>query len=170
MMFPSSAPGFDDPIGMLAACHERILSRCALLGRLVVHWQQQGLNSDVRAAAADVVAYFSRAGHAHHQDEEQDLFPLLRADPDLADTLDSLSRGHRELDSVWSELEPLLSNPDSVENCEKLMALADRFCTSQTQHVEIENREVLPRARELLPPQILVVVGSRMAARRGINL
>jgi len=154
---------------MLAACHERIQSRCELLDRLVVHWTAQGLTGDVRASANDVVAYFSTAGQQHHQDEEYDLFPLLRGDPGLARTLDELSHEHREMDALWMKLETRLTKPETVQNLDALALLAREFCSRQSRHIEIENRQVLPQARLILPREILGVIGSRMAARRGIS-
>jgi len=169
-MLTAPAPGFDDPLALLAACHGRILARCETLGRLVAELKGKGPNPEALAAAANVVAYFSTAGRHHHQDEEQDLFPLLRGDPELAGVLDDLAKDHLALDALWLQLEPWLANPERIRDLDQFARFVEEFCSRQFRHVEIENRVVLSRARELLPPEILSVIGSRMAARRGLSL
>lgn len=50
IQLPETAPGFDDPLGLLAACHGRIQAQCELLLRLQAHLGQFG--SDIQASQA----------------------------------------------------------------------------------------------------------------------
>jgi hypothetical protein len=48
----SLAPGFDDPLGMLVACHRRIERELITLGRLQRHLPEHGCDDAARAAAS----------------------------------------------------------------------------------------------------------------------
>lgn len=169
-MLPATAPGFDQPLAMLRACHERILRQCATLDRLVAHLRSDGLTPATHQAAADVVRYFSTAGRHHHEDEEQDLFPRLRAQPDLADLLAALTRDHQRMETLWQELAPLLSAPDKIHDLDAFGKLVGEFNALYAAHIQRENTELLPRAEQLLPEDTQRDIAARMAARRGITL
>jgi hemerythrin-like domain-containing protein len=168
-MLPTQAPGFDDPLAMLRACHERILRQCVTLEKLVPHLRQHGTDADARAAAAEVHRYFSTAGRHHHEDEEQDLFPLLRTDPALTALLADLHGEHGRMEALWRQLEPLLAAPDTIRDLEGLAEQVRKFNMLYRAHIERENTELLPRAARRLPAAVLAVVGARMAARRGVS-
>lgn len=168
-MLPAHAPGFDDPLAMLRACHERILRQCATLEKLVAHLPTHGADRAARAAAAEVHRYFSTAGRHHHEDEEQDLFPLLRADPALAALLAGLHGEHVRMEALWRQLEPLLVAPDSIHAPDDFAEQVREFNMLYRAHIERENIELLPRAAQLLPAAVLAVIGARMAARRGVS-
>jgi hypothetical protein len=71
------AAGFDHPLEMLEACHERIRRTCALIVRLAGHIAIRGVDQEAREAARSAIRYFDMAGEDHHRDEEQDLFAAL---------------------------------------------------------------------------------------------
>ncbi len=168
-MLPSPAPGFDDPLAMLAACHERILRQCETLEKLAAHLRSAGLTPEARVAASEVHRYFTTAGRHHHQDEEQDLFPLLRSDASLAGLIDALAADHLRMEALWQGLEPLLAAPDSIHDLDGFAVQVAAFNALYARHIGRENGELLPRARELLPAAVLAVLGARMAARRGVS-
>jgi hemerythrin-like domain-containing protein len=168
-MLPTPAPGFDEPLAMLRACHERIQRQCATLAKLVAHLRHDGLTEDARRAAVDIHRYFSSAGRQHHADEEQDLFPVLRAEPDLAGLLDALARDHAEMDSLWQHLEPLLAAPDTIHDLDAFARLAGEFNALYRQHIAHENSELLTQAEQLLNVEQQRELGARMAARRGVR-
>ena len=78
MLIKKPGPSFDEPLEMLAACHERIEEQLATLERMAAHLQRKGCDAEAKAAAQSVLRYFDTAGALHHQDEDHDLFPLLR--------------------------------------------------------------------------------------------
>ena len=53
--FSPPAAGFDEPMAMLEACHDRIRRSLALLGRLCQRVAQGRVDAAVHAAAADVL-------------------------------------------------------------------------------------------------------------------
>jgi hemerythrin-like domain-containing protein len=169
-MLPTPAPGFDDPLAMLRACHERIQRQCATLAKLVAHLRNNGLTDDARQAATDIYRYFSSAGRQHHADEEQDLFPLLRTEPTLVGLLDTLAHEHVDMESLWQLLEPLLAAPDTIHDLDAFAHLATEFNALYRQHIARENSELLPQAEQLLSAKQQRELGARIATRRGISL
>jgi len=126
--FPESAPDFDDPLGLLRACHGRILHNCKLLERLPAHLQAHGADAELRQATGKIHRYFSVAVPLHHQDEELDLFPqLARQSLKLAERVHRLRQEHVRLDGLWQSLAPLLAKPDDISDGSAFAALADEF-------------------------------------------
>ena len=169
-MLPAPAPGFDEPLAMLRACHERIQRQCATLAKLATHLRRDGLTDAARQAAADIHRYFSSAGRQHHADEEQDLFPQLRTEPALSTLLDALAREHAVMDTLWQRLEPLLAAPDTIRDLDAFARLAGEFNALYRKHIARENDELLPQAKQLLGAEQQRELGARMAARRGVSL
>ncbi|TXF11738.1 hemerythrin domain-containing protein [Pelomicrobium methylotrophicum] len=169
------APGFDRPLALLEACHDRIESRCTLLLRLVDHLEQQGMDDDARLAARQVLSYFDDAGVKHHQDEEQDLFPALLAvagpEQAMLDRLiDELREDHRRMEALWGELrEPLKAIRTGAASALD-RELARRFQALYLQHIEREERDLLPVAARRLSAEQIRCLGASMAARRGLTL
>lgn len=170
--FPTVAPDFSDPLGLLRACHGRILAHCAALERLVPHLSHHGVDAEAREAIARVHRYFATAAPHHHADEEQDLFPrLTAAAPELVPLMQALEEEHEALEHHWQVLAPLLAEPEK--------ALADRdafahavsgFVAAYRAHALKENEQLLPRAAEVLSPADLRALGRRMAERRHVSL
>jgi hemerythrin-like domain-containing protein len=164
---PRPAPGFDDPLGLLAACHERILHHCELLEKLVAHVRRHGADAQAEAAAASVRRYFSTAAHHHHDDEEEDLFPLLAHDAGMRTLIERLRAEHTILDQAWKRLEPQLQTA-ALGDAAALEAAVVPFAAAYRAHVATENAELLPRARELLNAAQCQQLGRAMAARRDV--
>lgn len=169
-MLPAPAPGLDQPLAMLRACHERIQRQCATLTKLAAHLRSDGLTPAARQAAADVYRYFSTAGRHHHEDEEQDLFPRLRGQPDLTELLVALASDHRRMEALWAKLAPLLNAPETISDVDGFERLVAEFTALYAAHIARENSELLPRAEQRLSQDELRELAMRMAARRGVRL
>ncbi len=166
--FPEAAPDFSKPLALLRACHERILHNCNTLERLLEHLQQHDLDSDARQAAGKIHRYFSTAGQFHHQDEEQDLFPLLaRQSLKLADRVHRLRQEHNQMDALWQQLAPLLAKPANITDLAAFASLVEKFTTSYRNHIAFENEEVLEMAEHILSRDAQKKLGAKMAERRG---
>ena len=104
---PSIAAGFEAPLEMLLACHDRIRSRCSTLLRLASHVATNGADDEAINAARGVIRYFDSSAPHYHEDEERDLFPALLealsgSDPVcLRELTESLADEHRELARLW---------------------------------------------------------------------
>ncbi len=70
-------PDFNDPLGILKACHQRMLMYCGILDKLIPHIADKGVDAEARSAIGKVKTYFSTSAVHHHQDEEEDLFSIL---------------------------------------------------------------------------------------------
>ncbi|MGD2081635.1 MAG: hemerythrin domain-containing protein [Chromatiales bacterium] len=165
--FADTPPDFDDPLGLLGACHDRIRRHCEILIRLGQRLVRDGPDAEVREAAAAVHRYFALAAANHHQDEELDLFPLLRSDPELGALLDTLGGEHRAQEQAWTRLAPGLADPDAIDDPAAWARAAGAFARDNLLHVETENRLLLPRAAEMLDAAQLSGLGKAMARRRG---
>jgi pyridoxamine 5'-phosphate oxidase len=169
------APGFDEPLEMLAACHQRIEDQLATLERMVPHLETRGCDAEARSAAQAVLRYFDTAGVLHHQDEDEDLFPLLRTRaathdrPEVAAALDELEREHDSMHAQWERLRKRL---EAIARGEPRIDPEEvaRFAWLYRRHMDREGAAVLPFAREALDEAQRAALGERMAARRKIAL
>ena len=171
MQLPQIAPGFDQPLWMLRACHTRILRQCDSLIHLAQYLAGNGVTIEARETANQVRRYFSSAGKQHHEDEEQDLFPvLLTVRPDLADSIHELGLEHREMEHLWVRLEPMLADIGSISDIAAFTHAVLEFRAAYLSHIERENSQILPAAQEAMSATELSGLGARMARRRGVSL
>ena len=163
------APTFDDPVGMLRACHGRIERHLATLERLVRHLPIHGADDQARAAARNLLRYFDAAAPNHHADEEASVFPrLLGRTSEAAALIATLEEDHAALDRCWRRLRPLLAGIASGQRANLPPALAHAFATRYGEHVASENARLLPLCADRLSAGDLATIGREMAARRGV--
>lgn len=167
---PDSLPGFDEPLALLHVCHTEILDHCDLLEQLVTKVKARENEAEIRDTARKIITYFSNSARLHHQDEEDDLFPLLaRQSLKLADLIHALRQEHKQLDILWAALEDSLKQITRLEDLEPFVASATRFCELNRQHVIRENMEFLPVAASSLSSEQIKDIGVAMAGRRGVR-
>jgi hemerythrin-like domain-containing protein len=167
-VLPEQLPGFDEPLALLRACHHKIVAHCELLEQIVQTMQQGDGEFDSRDAARRVITYFTRSARLHHEDEEQDLFPLLiRQSLKLADLVNRLKREHVRLDELWQRIEPELRRMPEPADAEAFIAAASAFCELNREHVIRENSDFLPVAESSLSSRQIKDIGRAMAQRRG---
>jgi hemerythrin-like domain-containing protein len=170
----SPAGGFEVPLEMLSACHDRVQRQCTTLRRLVAHLTTHGADADARAAATAVLRHFDTAARDHHADEESDLFPALieaMAGSDaicLREMIDALVHDHRALESSWMRLRPALQSVAVGDSPPLAAAEVEALVTLYERHIEREESELLPMAARLLDDAALERVGKAMRERRGI--
>lgn len=171
-----SAPavGFEVPLEMLAACHQRVQAQNATLLRLLPHLAAHGADRPAREAAVAVMRYFDRSARDHHEDEEIDLFPALlesMAGSDavcLRELTAALCADHRALETRWRTLRAALeqvalgtASTLSADDVQGFVELYDR-------HMTREEAELLPMAGRLLADAALDRIGLAMRKRRGL--
>lgn len=168
------APGFDDPLGLLRACHGRIRERLDTLERLPSHLASHGADRDAQQASRRILEYFDRAAPHHHADEDADLFPLLLAcqdraawDADLPELLGRLAAEHPQLEQGWARLRPALQAV--AEGKGTASPEAPEWIAANRMHLALEEDRVLPLAALLLTPAELARLGRSMAARRNVE-
>lgn len=168
-----TGPTFDQPLEMLEACHERIQAQLATLERLGPHLETKGCDAEAKSAAQAVLRYFDTGGAFHHQDEDHDLFPVLRAKAaaagrhDVAAAIEELRQEHETMEAQWKRLGEQLQ---AVVSGEPRIAVEDiaRFAWLYRRHMDREATAVLPFARHALDASERATLGKRMAARRNI--
>lgn len=161
-----AAPSFDHPLEMLRACHGKILRQCDTLQKLAAHLAKHGCDTQVQQAAQGILRYFETAGQFHHLDEEENLFPALRAAADVP-LLAGLLSEHVVMLASWHALQPVLQQLAAGRTVVLEADVMNKFINSYTSHIAIENGELLPLAEKLLNPQQLQEIGRKMAERRG---
>ncbi len=163
--------GFADPFEMLEACHGRIRSFTAVAQRLA---SQEAPPSQVAEAASGVHLYFGTALPLHEQDEEETLWTALRgsAPPARLETLfDRLVQEHRTIEQVLRELLPqwadLANRPQGLaERRRSLSDLTQELGRAFEPHLAMEEQELYPLAREVLPAASLRPMLLEMRTRR----
>lgn len=173
--FRTPAAGFDQPLALWIACHERVMRMCGLLQLLHEHIRDKGVNEPAGVTAHSVLRYFEEAAPRHHEDEEQDLFPRLlqRLTGDerdvVARTVDQLSAEHATLGAAWAALKVTL---EAIERREELVldrAAVDAFSDGYRRHIALEENALAPAMRQAFDAADWREIGKSMAARRGVN-
>jgi hemerythrin-like domain-containing protein len=168
-----NTPSFDRPLDMLVACHARIEDQLRALEGLTQRLHANGCDSQAQGAAQAVLRYFDTSGTLHHEDEDHDLFPLLRVlaaaqgQVAIAAAIDELEREHETMAGQWSRLRARLQQIALGEGALDGEELS-RFAWLYRRHMDRESAAVLPFARKALDAAQLAELGERMAARRGV--
>jgi hemerythrin-like domain-containing protein len=165
----NAAPGFDDPIGVLRACHRRMERQLGTLSRLCRHLPENHADADARTAAAAIMRYFDTAAVNHHADEEATLLPrLLAARPQLAALCAEIESDHVTLGERWQRLRPRLAAVAVGRSGHLPLREVEAFCAGYAAHIAKEEADLLPRAQEALDKEVLAEIGEEMAARRNL--
>ena len=106
------------------------------------------------------------AAPLHHEDEEQDYFPLLlQYAPEAQTSIDELLRQHESLHANWAavsaEFDKLHSNPDYRPDAEALA----KFTAGYDVHLALEE-PLFELGKQKVPQEKLAEIGKIMAARR----
>ena len=166
----SPAPGFDDPFGMLVACHGRMRHQLGTLARLQRYTVENGVDADARAAASAILRYFDHAAPNHHADEDHSLLPrVLARDPRLARLVEGIGADHRALERQWRKVRPLLSGIAAGRNEALPPALVRTVCEGYMAHLEREEARLFPAAQACLDADAITAMGHEFAARRGVD-
>jgi hemerythrin-like domain-containing protein len=167
---------FDEPLGLLSDCHRRIEHFLDVLRRIEQVAAGRSLTPDEWRQIEGALRYFETAGPRHTADEEQSLFPRLRASGDASAeralrVLGQLEREHQMVDSHHQMINILCRrwlDHDRLSE-EDARDLRDRLGDLQSiyrEHIAIEDRQLFPVAKRLLSSADLHDIGLEMAARR----
>jgi hemerythrin-like domain-containing protein len=168
--------GFDDPLEMLFACHRRIEKQLETLKRLRAHIETNGVDAEASVAAQAVLRYFQKAAVNHHEDEEQDLFPLLEqriGDPGekarFGHFRARLLEDHRNLEAAWHRLKRPLEG--IAEGLTRTLPAAEvqAYVDAYTHHILAEEQALQEFCTRWLAEADLRELGRSMAARRTVT-
>ena len=170
---------FTDPIGLLSDCHRRVERFLAVLVHVATQAHGEPFTGEQRTAWDTALRYFRDAAPKHTADEEESLFPRLRA-MDRSDVKALLARvdgleqdhvraaqAHAEIDRVG--LAWLAKGRLSPEEASRLAALLAQLADLYRAHIAIEDTEVFPLAAEVLSVLDRQEIGGEMAVRRGLS-
>lgn len=165
--------GFDDPIGMLKDCHRRIEHFLHILCLVAERAAGRAMTDEEAAAVKSALHYFRVGGQRHTADEEESLFPRLRAGF-TAETLKELSgleNDHSDaydlhaaadtLYTVWIEFGSL--SPDDEQ---RLLLITKQLKHLYEEHIQVEEQVVFPRAAEILDSRAIADIGREFRKRR----
>ncbi|MBY0239421.1 MAG: pyridoxamine 5'-phosphate oxidase [Burkholderiaceae bacterium] len=170
-----TAPDFSQPIAVLKHCHDRIRKQLATLQKLPAHLAEHGADAEAQQAAQAVLKYFSHAAHLHHQDEEQNLLPMLQATAQgddaalLHDLAPRILAQHQLMDADWLVIQAQLDKIATGEDRALSDALVRQFAEAYTAHMEVEERNIAPMAKRLFSDEQMRSLGDAMQLRRGIT-
>jgi pyridoxamine 5'-phosphate oxidase len=174
-----TAPDFDQPVAVLKHCHGRIRKQLATLEKLLAYLpknqaEMRGADEQARQAAAAVLKYFDKAAHLHHDDEEQNLIPMLTAVArgEDAATLQALAptilQDHKDMDAMWQDLHEQLASIADGSAAQLSASIVGRFVQRYLSHMEREESIIAPMALRLFDAQQMEQLGQAMRQRRGI--
>lgn len=172
---PSPAAGFDQPLDMLEACHERLRRSLTLLERLSAHLSAQGADPQAQDAARDVLRYFDLAAPHHHHDEELHLVPLLQGSSATQAWAQQVLRDHAQLAQAWAAARPALAGVSQglwppAQGAACAQAQWAQWSQALLAHAAWEDAVVYPWVRQQVAPPDQQAMGLEMAQRRGVSL
>ena len=170
---------FTDPIGLLSDCHRRVERFLAVLVHVATQAHGEPFSGEQRTAWDTALRYFREAAPKHTADEEESLFPRLRAMDRsevkaLLARVDGLEQDHVRAAQAHAEIDRLglawLANGRlSPEEASRLAALLAQLADLYRAHIAIEDTEVFPLAAEVLSVLDRQEIGGEMAVRRGLS-
>ena len=170
--FTSPAVGLDQPLEILEACHERVKNHCQILQRLSAHLKVAGIDDQAILASKNLLRYFEIAAKNHHEDEENNLFPMLlesMAGSDavcINEIINVLKEEHILLEKIWQSIKnPLkLIASGTVASIDETQILL--LATTYEKHINLEENELFPMAKRLLNEEQLKLMSQDMTERR----
>ena len=169
-----SVPGFDQPIAVLKHCHDKIRKQLTTLQNLLGHLGQNGNTPEAQQAAKAVLQYFNKAAHLHHDDEEQDLMPMLQATATgedaalLATLVPEILADHQRMDQAWLTLRPELDAIAAGTDSQLSHDGVRDYIAAYQAHMAKEEGQLAPMAKRLFSAQQMEQLGTAMQRRRGI--
>ncbi len=144
--------GFDDPLGMLSDCHRRIERFLTALLKIAREQKGGTLNAAEREAMQSSLEYFQTSGPRHTADEEESLFPRVRACEAAREALERVEalhgdhivadRAHAEVDGLGSRW--LKEGQLSETEAARLTMLLESLSELYARHIGIEDTELFP--------------------------
>lgn len=176
--FYSPTAGFDQPLAVVKACHERVRRMVEMLVPLREHLDEHGTDRRAIVSAGAIRQYLEEAWPRHVQDEEIDLLPRISARlrncnddgpyEDLAETIAAVSEQHRAFEPLFQRVLPLLRAVETGAAQRLDEPAVQAFVELFRIHMALEEDILGPAYARFLTPEDLRQIGRAMAARRGV--
>jgi hemerythrin-like domain-containing protein len=165
--------GFDNPIGMLTDCHRRIEHFLNILCVVVEQAAGRALTDEEKGAVQSALQYFRVGGQRHTADEEESLFPRLRAASATVTLkeLSGLESDHRDADDLHRAADTLYTawiatGPLSPDDEQRLLLITKRLRHLYEEHIRVEEQTVFPLAAQMLDTGTIAAIGREFRKRR----
>jgi iron-sulfur cluster repair protein YtfE (RIC family) len=162
-----------DAVDLLLGCHQRIRHFTAMALRLAA---PDAPRDQIGAAAGAVYRYYSVALPLHEADENQSVYPRLRAALSAAGATlaaaanQAMVDQHVEIDKLIARLLPQWAElPAHPEKAPATAATAARLHAAWQEHLELEEQVVFPALRSFLTPQDRDAIRQEMSQRRQLH-
>ena len=142
--------------------HDVMRTQFALLARAAGEVGER--DSRRSAALDDHLRFMTRRLTAHHQQEDDSIWPQMRAlDPTLLDLLDDMEQDHHQLDEILA-----ITGDTSTALTKRAAALRDLHRTLAA-HLDREEAEAVPAIRRLIPASAWALEDQRFQAELGAD-
>jgi hemerythrin-like domain-containing protein len=168
--------GFDEPLGLLSDCHRRIEHFLHVLEAIASRTGDTPLTAVERTDLEVALTYFATAAPKHTADEEESLFPRLRAsaDPGARQALQVIARleqDHSRANAHHRAVDAAVRRWLTAGTIDRAAMAALRQDVAALRsiydnHIGIEDRELFPAAGRALSASDIRDIGREMAARR----
>lgn len=168
-------PVVADTFTALDQCHQQVLNTLQVLGGLIERLDRNGVDSEARSMAAEVVRFFNQSARQHHADEENHVFPSLLASGDalLVQHVQRLQQDHGWLEEDWLTLEPPLTaiaEGYSWYDLDMLRQALPVFAELYQDHIDLEESLIYPEAKARMAPRAQAGQGrERSSAKRAAS-
>ncbi|HLE62793.1 MAG TPA: hemerythrin domain-containing protein [Pyrinomonadaceae bacterium] len=170
---------FRNPLGLLSDCHRRIQFFLLWLNTISEERHGKRLQGESLRQFDVALRYFREAAPKHTLDEEESLFPRLRAHerPETVAAfalLDKLHTDHEDAEIRHRQVDELgckwLSEGSlSSGEADLLISLLQDLTLTYDKHISLEENELFPLAGNTLNRSELEAIAREMAARRGLG-
>jgi hemerythrin-like domain-containing protein len=169
---------FAQPIEMLKDCHRRIEHFLNVLQAVLDQYGEGELGDEGRRALKASLSYFLNFAPRHIADEEQSLFPRLRASENeearaVFAELDLLERDHRRGEARHQVVEDLAGQWLTAGRIDertrsRLAAAVSELAAMYAEHIRLEEQRVFVLAASALNAEQLHDMGEEMKRRRSL--
>jgi hemerythrin-like domain-containing protein len=162
----------------MSDCHRRIEMFMRALSA-AAEFEGRRLDEDERHALDAALRYFREAAPKHNADEEESLFPRLRALPHLEVQRALADLDHLEQEHCWAA--PLHAEVDrlgqqwllegrlAADQVHAFQSAVGKLDSMYRTHIEFEDRVLFPLAARVLSSEQKAEVAQEMAKRRNLN-
>jgi hemerythrin-like domain-containing protein len=160
----------DDGLDMMERSHRRLEERMVELQRAAEAIVRERADAGQLAQVDEVIAFLERSAARHESDEEESLFPRLRGHAELVSLMSDLAHEHDQHRQLVAQLRALRSGwppggPDAGDGAALAIAVSE-LARAYRIHIEREERELLPFARDRLTADDRAQLGLEMERRR----
>jgi hemerythrin-like domain-containing protein len=150
---PGPAPS-ETPLDNFSECHVGITRQLQVLAGLPSLLEPA---ARARRIAGETMAFFRGAVHEHHAEEERELFPAVLASAkrgaereQVQREVDRLMAEHRQIESLWSQIEPGLQAVAKGRDSDLDPLAVQRLVDTYAGHAHYEEQVFLPLAQTIL--------------------